>query len=242
METTPFGTLGIGTTLGKSAEFLPVAGGHVFQSLSAKAFHFPFVCASPQTVQRTAGDFRVSVPKPRQRHHRDMYGDYIHQAYAAGCPWLSRVAIAFAPLMLVESLPVPLPPRHRLVLGQKLQGTLGNGTEVATSTPTRVAGELRFWAVSAGFGHACGVTTAGRAFCWGNNRSGQLGDGKEAGSLVPSEVAGGLVFESISAGLFHTCVVTPDGAAYCWGDGSTGALGNGQAAVSRVPVKVITFR
>jgi hypothetical protein len=31
--------------------------------------------------------------------------------------------------------------------------------------------------VSTGFFHTCGVTTAKRAYCWGDNIRGQIGDG-----------------------------------------------------------------
>jgi alpha-tubulin suppressor-like RCC1 family protein len=41
--------------------------------------------------------------------------------------------------------------------------------------PVRVAGSHKFYALSAGAGHACGITGALVIMCWGDNGSGQLG-------------------------------------------------------------------
>jgi len=38
--------------------------------------------------------------------------------------------------------------------------------------------------------HTCGVTTAGVAYCWGNNQFGALGDGTTSPSRVPVKLAG----------------------------------------------------
>jgi alpha-tubulin suppressor-like RCC1 family protein len=86
---------------------------------------------------------------------------------------------------------------------------------------------LAFKEVSAGDIHACGVTTANRAYCWGWNQQGQLGDGTRTQRLVPTLVKGGLLFRQVSAGKVHTCGVTTENRAYCWGDDSEGQLGDG---------------
>jgi alpha-tubulin suppressor-like RCC1 family protein len=38
--------------------------------------------------------------------------------------------------------------------------------------------------------HTCGMTTTGRAYCWGLGITGELGTGGYAHSLVPVRVAG----------------------------------------------------
>jgi alpha-tubulin suppressor-like RCC1 family protein len=121
--------------------------------------------------------------------------------------------------------------------GEGYYGELGNGTTTGySSTPVPVAGGLAFQAVSAGYSHSCGVTTAGVAYCWGQNTLGELGFGTSAGpeecvngdtlacSTTPVSVAGGLTFAAVSAGEFGTCGVTTGGAGYCWGDNRFGLL------------------
>jgi alpha-tubulin suppressor-like RCC1 family protein len=119
-------------------------------------------------------------------------------------------------------------------------GRLGNGSlDLAVQpSPGLVAGGLSFASVHAGIGSACGLTTAGAAYCWGWNSLGELGDGTTDNRATPVPVAGGLSFTSVSVGSHHTCGVTTTGDAYCWGDNQVGQLGNGTLNSSTVPVKV----
>jgi alpha-tubulin suppressor-like RCC1 family protein len=64
--------------------------------------------------------------------------------------------------------------------GSNSSGGLGDGSNEGSSVPVAVAGTRRTWVeVRAGAqaGHTCGITGAGRTFCWGWNDSGELGDG-----------------------------------------------------------------
>jgi alpha-tubulin suppressor-like RCC1 family protein len=104
----------------------------------------------------------------------------------------------------------------------------GQQTPSACSTiPVAVAGARVYTSLTLGTEHACALTDAGAAYCWGDNPYGQLGDETTTDRLVPVAVAGGLTFVSISAGATHTCGVTSDGSAYCWGESSRGSLGHG---------------
>lgn len=102
---------------------------------------------------------------------------------------------------------------------------------------------LSFRQVSAGEAHSCGVTTADRAYCWGNNSVGQLGDGTTSNRSRPVPVAGGLRFRQVSAGDHHNCGVTSDdNRAFCWGFNEFGALGDGTATNPLTPVAVVGGR
>lgn len=125
--------------------------------------------------------------------------------------------------------------------GSNYSGTLGigattgpatctaqGGTPLPCSTvPLEIAGGQRFTSLTLGDIHACGLTAAGEAHCWGDNSYGQLGDGTETDRSTPVTVIGGLEFVSLSAGSRHTCGLTSDGSAHCWGFSGEGALGHG---------------
>jgi alpha-tubulin suppressor-like RCC1 family protein len=131
--------------------------------------------------------------------------------------------------------------------GLNNEGQLGNNSDTGpescfdrpcSTRPVAVVGGLLFRQVSAGGEHACGVTTANRAVCWGRNAHGQLGNGAFKDRSRPGAVTGGLRFRQVSAGGFHTCGVTLDDRAYCWGRNDQGRLGDGTIGGER-PVPVV---
>ncbi len=95
-------------------------------------------------------------------------------------------------------------------------------------------------AVSAGWEHTCGLTTAGGLKCWGDNSTGQLGDGTATGTTAPVDVAGlSSGMSTLSAGREHTCAVTTAGGIKCWGSNRLGQLADPTAAPFRAtPVDV----
>jgi alpha-tubulin suppressor-like RCC1 family protein len=125
--------------------------------------------------------------------------------------------------------------------GANSSGELGDGTTIQRFAPAAVAGGVSFTAVSSSayFGHTCGLTAAGAAYCWGSNVYGQLGDGTTIDRLTPGLVAGGLSFTAVSAGGFQTCGLTSAGAVYCWGNNSNGGLGDGTTTNRPSPVLVV---
>ena len=107
--------------------------------------------------------------------------------------------------------------------------------------PTEIAsvGET-FKQVSAGWGHACALSTDNQVYCWGDNGDGHLGTGNLEGEGTPTLV-GGLpnnVVE-VSAGGYGTCALTATGAVYCWGDNGLGGVGKGDiGADALTPVNI----
>jgi len=123
--------------------------------------------------------------------------------------------------------------------GWNSSGQLGNGSTATSAVPVAVFGSLRFSLVTTGtFGHTCGLTAVGAAYCWGSNYFGQLGNGSNTNSATPVVVSGGLRFITLASGTDHTCGLTRAGAAYCWGEGSWGQLGNGSTTNRNGPVPV----
>lgn len=125
--------------------------------------------------------------------------------------------------------------------GNNSLGQLGNGSTSNTTTPIKIAGGLTFGSVSAGSLQyfACGLTTAGAAYCWGYNDYGQLGNGSYTNSLSPSAVTGNHTFTALSAGDGgHACAIATGGAAYCWGYNGAGQLGVASIAYSSSPLAV----
>lgn len=111
-------------------------------------------------------------------------------------------------------------------------------TDDCSLTPLHVAGISTVAAVGGGYTHTCALTTAGAAYCWGENTSAQLGTGTRTDSPTPVAVSGGVVFAMLSSGSYHNCGIATDGVAYCWGSGVHGELGDGSTQDRTVPVRV----
>jgi hypothetical protein len=113
---------------------------------------------------------------------------------------------------------------YHLALSQEIRDLDGTALDSAVTIPfttgtTGPATGLVFASVDVGLTHACGVTTEGAAYCWGDNFGGQLGNGTTTSSTTPVPVAGALSFSSISVETNYSCGVTTAGAVYCWGGG-----------------------
>jgi alpha-tubulin suppressor-like RCC1 family protein len=120
--------------------------------------------------------------------------------------------------------------------GRNGSGQLGDGTTEDRSTPTPVAGNLRFSQIVAGYSHTCGLALDGSAHCWGRAEAvSGLSGGLYA---TPFDVASGTAFQHLGAGGFHSCGVTTDGTAMCWGRGSEGQLGLGTEVTRSTPQPV----
>jgi alpha-tubulin suppressor-like RCC1 family protein len=120
---------------------------------------------------------------------------------------------------------------HRYLLGCLLafagiaRGAISNLTDVVE--------------LDVGGRHACVVTAAGGAKCWGDNTNGILGDGTSTGRAWASDVTGlasgvatvavSKAWDGLDPGVAHSCALMTSGAVHCWGDNSLGQLGIGTA-------------
>jgi alpha-tubulin suppressor-like RCC1 family protein len=70
-------------------------------------------------------------------------------------------------------------------------GLIGAGPSSSWNLrPLMVLGGLYFKEIGAGFTHTCGRTSAGKAYCWGDNQLGTIGDGTTIGRFEPRAVVG----------------------------------------------------
>ncbi len=67
-------------------------------------------------------------------------------------------------------------------------GMLGTASPAESPVPVPVAGGHEVRPVVTGWGSACGVTTAGHVYCWGQGYLGALGNGSTADAFEPTEI------------------------------------------------------
>lgn len=104
---------------------------------------------------------------------------------------------------------------------------LPGGFEPPPVTPVETS--LRFWQISRGPVHTCGITLVDRrAYCWGN---GPLGTGGPEVHPEPAPVADLGEVAWIESGRDHTCAITMEQEAYCWGSDLRGEIGDGPPAI-----------
>ncbi len=222
-----FGELGDGTTSVESHTPVPVAGGLLFQQVSAGGLHTCGVTTSSLAYCWGKNDGHqlgiTGGSGTEQRTPALVAGGRQYQHIAAGSEHQCAITTA----------------GRAFCWGWNGSGQVGDGSSGNLRTaPVRVAGELVLKAVSAEGDYTCALTTTNRAWCWGQNLGGQLGDGTQQERTRPVAVVGGKQFRQLSAGWAHTCAVTPADKAFCWGDNTGGDLGNGNTFRRLTPTAV----
>lgn len=127
--------------------------------------------------------------------------------------------------------------------GEGSQGQLGNSSSSDSSSPVLVSGGRSWRFITTGEystsqAFACGITTEGDGYCWGNGGQGRLGNGDTSQFDTPQLVVGGHKWRMISAGSRHACGVTEDGSGYCWGSGDNRRLGVADTGDQDIPTLV----
>jgi alpha-tubulin suppressor-like RCC1 family protein len=118
-------------------------------------------------------------------------------------------------------------------------GLLGDGQAPEgfkeSARPRLVVGGHKFFAIAVGGYSACGITTAGQVYCWGQS---VLGDPTVAPTSVPVAFPDGHSWKAVVSGSGHTCALTTLAKVYCWGNNEHGQLGNGTLTANSPPAAV----
>lgn len=125
--------------------------------------------------------------------------------------------------------------------GKNDRGQLGDGTNVSSNTPTRVAGLYgKATAIAAGLAFVLALKSDGTVWGWGDDFQGQLGNGDNTDSPTPVAVKGLTAkVVSIAAGKAHSLAVESDGSVWAWGDNSSHQLGRDTAdSYQNMPLRV----
>ena len=118
-------------------------------------------------------------------------------------------------------------------------GQLGDGTDMAHSTPSQVMAGKEFIQVALGEYHSAAIASDGSLWTWGLNDDGQLGDGTATNRSIPVKVGEGARFVQVALGKRHSAAIASDGSLWTWGLNDDGQLGDGTETGSLVPKKVM---
>lgn len=169
-----FGQLGRGMKSPFEATPAIVGGGHGFQSLAVGSIHACGIDGSMaawcwgrnQDGELGLGSVGGDFPMPQL-----VSGGHAFLELSAGWAFVCGVDDA----------------GNGQCWGQNQMGQLGRGfTSGDQSAPGLVVGGHAFETIDAGRQHACGVTSDGEVYCWGNGSVGQLGTGSTSSSPAPT--------------------------------------------------------
>lgn len=123
--------------------------------------------------------------------------------------------------------------------GSGVRGEVGRALGAyEPSLPTPVSGTPPLVFISVDGAKSCGLTAAGRAWCWGVRPTRERPFSLLDGFPTPREVPGGVEFVAIDLGALVGCGVTAVGELLCWGDNSLMGAGDGTNINRLVPRRV----
>lgn len=115
---------------------------------------------------------------------------------------------------------------------------LGDGLQIASSTPVLATGVTDAVDLSVGQHHVCVVRRGGGVACWGYNEFRQLGDGTTMNLPTAKDVVALTGATHVAVGYAHSCALEKDGTVQCWGDNKLGQLGDGTVVPRSQPAPV----
>jgi alpha-tubulin suppressor-like RCC1 family protein len=118
-------------------------------------------------------------------------------------------------------------------------GELGDGLQVASSTPVLATGVADAVDISVGQHHVCVARRGGTVSCWGYNELRQLGDGTTNNSPTAKDVVALTDVTHVAVGYAHSCALKKDATVQCWGDNKSGQLGDGSVVPRSQPAPVM---
>lgn len=194
-----FGTLGDGSYLSRTPQ--AVQGNLQFSSISTGAI----TCGT--TLQ----------------HKAYCWGNNHFYQLGTGDRITTSVPVAVKTDQLFKQIRVPKKMFWNITHGVTNQDKIYQWGQFDT-TPVS-AFQTAFINIAQGVEHACGLTSAGKAYCWGKNTFGQLGDNTFNSNYTPVAVQTALTFIQIEVGEDHSCGLTTDHLMYCWGSNNQGQFG-----------------
>jgi alpha-tubulin suppressor-like RCC1 family protein len=129
-------------------------------------------------------------------------------------------------------------PRELYAWGDNAQGSIGDNTVVARSSPVQI-GALTNWSkVAAGNGPSFAIKRDGTLWAWGNNTQGKLGLNDTTDRSSPVQVGALTNWQDVSTRSEHCGAIKTDGTLWMWGNGGTGRLGDETTANKSSPVQI----
>lgn len=126
--------------------------------------------------------------------------------------------------------------------GDDSRGEIGRGVSLDqfSLVPLMAQGTTGFASIAVGDRFACGATSSGAVWCWGNNDAGQCGQGTNFGENdSPVLVASLAGIVAITAGGGHACALGGDGKVWCWGANGSHETAAASATSITTPTLVV---
>lgn len=225
-----WGALGV-STIAQSATPVAVAGGLTFKDIVVGPEHS---CALVETGAMYC------------------WGHNDWRQFAMNTPSMSEAPIAVAPDLRFASLTAGSTftcgvtvANQGYCWGYSGWGNLGDGTTISygntfSAAPVLIAGGRSWAQLGGGQIHACGLTTNGESYCWGNN-GGKLGNGGTVESSTPVALQGAPAFTALAVGANHSCAISTASDVWCWGVNGNGQVGQAASPVVTRPTQLASL-